>query len=292
MSMTHNVLQPPAPTTPGPDPAGPRRPARALAAHPNPDAAADDLWTLYSRTQDPRVRDALIAQYLPMVGRIAKKLKRSLPRHVDEEELVSAGMFGLLFAVAAFKPGKRVMFETYCPKRIRGAMLDWLRSVDVISRQARQRAADLSAAAAALHARLARPPEDEEVRLHLGLDEKTFRRWLRDAQPARTLSLSQDRPHGAGGHDASPAASLEDRSDPQTLNRLERRELRDELLKGLTRRERLIIVLYYAEELNMKEIGQVLGVSEARVSQLHGDIVDRLRAMRAKRVDVIDQLAA
>ena len=222
----------------------------------------------------------LILQYTPLVRRIARNLPIQLPGILDYEDAVGHGMCGLVEAVQRFEPERGVAFNTYALRRIRGAMLDAFRAMDRLSRPMRQRTRDLSRAQAELHASLGRPPTEQEVARHLRLSLHV----LRDvADQARTATISLDRMFGArdSSDDATPDELRELGQESDFLASLEEQETLQALataIRQLPERERTIVALYYVDELTMREIARIIGVSETRVSQLHHQAVRRLRA--------------
>lgn len=221
--------------------------------------------------------------YRPLVRYVAERLHSKLPDKVELDDLISAGNFGLMDALEAFDPERKVKFETYCSPRVRGAILDELRKMDWVPRLVRARAHQLSKATQALEANLGRKPTEQETAKEMNLDGEEFDRLKRDANAISLLSLNTRYGEDEGEKDLREIDVLKDKKSANPLTKAQKRDLKELLTKGLTRAERLIIVLYYYEEMTMKEIGAALALSESRVSQMHSSIVARLKAQLNNR---------
>ncbi len=238
------------------------------------------LWPRYRQTHDPAIREKLILAYSPLVKYVVDRLAISLPAVLDAEDLVSYGIIGLIDAVERFDPDRGFKFETFALPRIRGTIIDQLRALDWLPRSARQRAKEIERAIAELRTNLGRMPKDEEVAQHLNLD---IQRYHQAVQEAATVTLSLDHVLSFD-EDESPlslADLVEDRQAPSLPGSAERNELLNALIGAigeLPERDRMVIALYYNEELTMKEISKVLDISESRVCQLHARAVLKLRA--------------
>jgi RNA polymerase sigma factor for flagellar operon FliA len=219
--------------------------------------------------------------YLPLVQRIAQRIHSKLPKEVELDDLVSAGTFGLMDAIHAFDPGRAVKFETYCGNRIRGAILDELRSWDWVPRLARLRAGRLSTAARELKLELGRDPTEDELAVRLRVSRVELERITRDGNVVRIMPLSR-RP-SQDDEIETDGEILEDRRAKERVRGVEQEDIRAMLTRGLSRAEQLIVVLYYFEEMTMKEIGATLDLSESRVSQMHSTILGRLQGQLAGR---------
>jgi RNA polymerase sigma factor for flagellar operon FliA len=240
------------------------------------------LWRDYRRTGDQAIRDRLILTYAPLVKYVAGRLGSGLPAHVDEADLVSYGLLGLIGAIDRFDPEREIKFETYAVARIRGAIIDELRSLDWVPRSVRSRAREIERTIAELERRLGRPPEDEEIAAKLGISEDELQESLTDI--SRTSIAALDELWSASPSGGDPVALIDTIEDPLAaepqaeMAQTEVRELLGEAIARLPEREKVVVTLYYYEELTLREIGEVLGVTESRVSQLHTKAVLRLRS--------------
>jgi RNA polymerase sigma factor FliA len=240
------------------------------------------LWRAYKSTGDQTARDRLILSYSPLVKYVAGRLGSGLPAHVDEGDLVSYGLLGLIGAIERFDPDRDIKFETYAVSRIRGSIIDELRSLDWVPRSVRARAREIERAIAKLEAKLGRAPTDEEIADSIGITENELQASLLDI--SRTSIAALDELWTSSSHGGDPVALIDTIPDdasaePQhAMADVEVREALAEAIARLPERERLVITLYYYEELTLKEIGEVLGVTESRVSQLHTKAVLRLKA--------------
>jgi RNA polymerase sigma factor for flagellar operon FliA len=240
------------------------------------------LWVQYKRTGDKAVRDRLILTYAPLVKYVAGRLGSGLPAHVDEGDLVSYGLLGLMGAIERFDPQRDIKFETYAIARIKGSIIDELRSMDWVPRSVRSRARDIERAIAQLEAKLARAPTDEEIAERLGISEEEFQDSLLDISRTSIAALDELWASSSGGGDAVALIdTIEDTqaAEPQAaMAQTELKEALGEAIARLPEREKLVVTLYYYEELTLREIGDVLGVTESRVSQLHTKAILRLKS--------------
>ncbi|MHC5059918.1 MAG: FliA/WhiG family RNA polymerase sigma factor [Planctomycetota bacterium] len=241
------------------------------------------VWGEFFQTRDEHNRNLIMEHYLPLVKYTADRIYAKLPDKVELDDLVSAGIFGLNDAIAAFDPERGVKFETYCTPRIRGAILDELRSMDWVPRLVRARAHQLENALQTLEAHLGRLPTEKEIARELNLNKDEFKRLQRDANAIGLVSLSNKYTESESEKDVREIDIIEDQKSENPLVEAQKRDLKGLLTKGLTRAERLIIVLYYYEEMTMKEIGVTLDLSESRVSQMHSSIIARLKAQMNAR---------
>jgi RNA polymerase sigma factor for flagellar operon FliA len=221
--------------------------------------------------------------YRDLVRYCAERLHSKLPDKVELDDLISAGTFGLMDAIDAFDPTRGVKFETYCSPRIRGSILDELRSMDWVPRLVRARAHQLTKATYSLETSLGRKPTEQEIAEELDMDMEEFNRLQRDANAASQVSLNTKYSDGDSEKDIREIDIIKDERSENPVIEAQKRDLRSLLTKGLTRAERLIVVLYYYEEMTMKEIGATLDLSESRVSQMHSSIIARLKAQMNSR---------
>jgi len=229
--------------------------------------------------------DELITEYSPLIKFIAHRLALRLPPHIELDDLMSAGVIGLIDAIEKFNPGKETQFKTYAEIRIRGAMLDELRSQDWVPRSVRQKATRISAAYGRIEAKLGHPASDEEVAEELDISVEEFHDMLQAAAGQTIMSVEDLGGVDKDGErrDIMEVLAGTKETDPETLARVE--EIKGIIAKAidmLPEKERLVVSLYYYEELTMKEIGEVLGITESRISQIHTKCVFRLRAKLRK----------
>ncbi|MHC5023336.1 MAG: sigma-70 family RNA polymerase sigma factor [Planctomycetota bacterium] len=256
--------------------------ARALRAHEDntaPDAVAR-LWRDYQRERSDAVRDRLVDYYMSgHVRRIAARVHASLPQQVDLEDLVQEGYLGLIDAMKRFDTERDVRFETFSGRRIYGAIQDYLREIDPAPRLTRSRAKLLDRIVESFQSTHGRPPDEDELRTLLQLPDRVFRRLMNRPRPGAMVSFSSVHPDGDWDEsDADGMTAFTDRGQPSPLGRAEHEDLRHWITRGLPRRDQLIITLYYYEELTMREVGDALGISESRVSQLLDEILGCLRS--------------
>jgi RNA polymerase sigma factor for flagellar operon FliA len=240
------------------------------------------LWSDYKRTGDKALRDRLILTYAPLVKYVAGRLGSGLPAHVEDDDLVSYGLLGLIGAIERFDPDRDIKFETYAIARIKGAIIDELRSMDWVPRSVRARARDIERAIADLERKLMRAPNDEEIASKLGVSEEEFQESLLEISRSSIAALDELWVGSSGtGEAVSLMETIEDPQAPEPQQSMAQTELREALGESIARlpeREKLVVTLYYYEELTLREIGEVLGVTESRVSQLHTKAILRLKA--------------
>jgi RNA polymerase sigma factor for flagellar operon FliA len=247
--------------------------------------ATDDtaaLWQEYRRTKDRGVRDRLILTYAPLVKFVAGRLGSGLPAHVDEGDLVSYGLLGLIGAIERYDPDREIKFETYAIARIKGAIIDELRALDWVPRSVRARARDIERAIAELARKLRRAPTDEEIAEKLGVTEEELGDSLTEISRSSIAALDELwTVQGSSGDQVALIDTIEDVHGPAPTTALDQSEMKEMIADAISRlpeREKLVITLYYYEELTLREIGEVLGVTESRVSQLHTKAILRLKA--------------
>ncbi|MBE9374370.1 RNA polymerase sigma factor WhiG [Saccharopolyspora sp. HNM0983] len=237
------------------------------------------LWQAFGERRDQELRDRLVLHYAPLVKYVAGRVGTGLPSHVEVSDLIQSGIFGLVDAIEKFEPERGLKFETYAMQRIRGAILDDLRAQDWVPRSVRSRARDVERALERLEAKLQRTATDVELADELELSVEDLRELFAQLQMTSVVAL--DDLIGAGSSQASLAETLADDSaeDPVTalVDRDSRRQLA-EAVERLSERDRVVVTLYYFENLTLAEIGRVLGVTESRVCQLHTRAVLRLRS--------------
>ena len=242
------------------------------------------LWVEFKRDMtNQELRNRLVEIYLPLVKYNGERIWARLPEGVELDDLVSAGVFGLMDAIDAFDLSRGVKFETYCVPRIRGAMLDELRTMDWVPRLVRSKASKLNEAMKNTEARLGRHPTEVELAQELSITVPELEKMVLDANAVNLISLNKKWYETDSYKDVREIDILEDKKGEDPTRRIQKNDLMRLVTKGLNRNERLIIILYYYEELTMKEIGATLDLSESRVSQMHSSIVQRLQNQLYRR---------
>ena len=243
------------------------------------------MWAEYKRTDELVLRNQLIEAYLPLVDYLSERIAERLPRCVDVEEVRSAGVLGLLDAVQGFDLKRNIKFETYCSLRIRGSILDELRSRDWVPRLVRSRAQKFGVAVRKLQGALGRAPTAGEVIADLKITPAEYEALQKDVARLAIYSLSQSDDGDDDSGQANRFTSLVDRRHPDPMLEMQKHEATGVVLAELVDKEREVLELYYFEGLTMKEIGKVLRLSESRVCQIHGQAVSRLQGELAGRAD-------
>lgn len=251
----------------------------------------DRLWAMYRDEPTTELRNYLMEKYLHLVRFNAERIYTRLPDEVDVEDLMSAGLFGLMDAIDGFDPDRAVKFETYCAQRIRGAILDELRSMDWVPRLVRHRTGKVEEARRRIEAETGQRATDDQVAARLKIDPTEFEKYLRDSDARSVTSLSRAFNPGDGGRELREIDVIRDETQSDPVHLTQRRDLKDLITKGLSRAERLIVILYYYENMTMKEIGATLDLSESRVSQMHSSILLRLKAHMQHRMRELEPLA-
>ena len=240
----------------------------------------EELWQQYRKNRDPAIREAFIKQYAPLVKYVAGKVAVGMPNNVEFDDLVGYGVFGLIDAIDKYDPDKNVKFKTYAVTRIRGAIFDELRLIDFVPRSVRQKTREIEATISSLEAQLGRTASDQEIAGAMGIDEGEYMKVIQKISGTSIISLNDLWYSGDDNDKVSIGDSIE---SPSSLNPeviAERDEIRRvivEAINELPDKEKKILVLYYFEDLTLREIGQVLDVTESRVSQLHTKAIMRLR---------------
>jgi RNA polymerase sigma factor for flagellar operon FliA len=235
------------------------------------------LWIEYNHSRSSAIREQLIIEYVPLVKLVAGRLSMYLGSNVEYDDLVSYGVFGLIDAIDKFDYGKGIKFETYASLRIRGAILDQIRKMDWIPRSVRQKQKAIDSAMAAVESKKGQEYTDDDIARELGISGDEYLSWLSQTNVSNISSLDDFMEQGS--EPKAGAGSFGSRLDPE-------RSVEDEELKGilaealevLTEKERTVILLYYYEEMTLKEISQAMNVSESRVSQLHSKSLRKLKA--------------
>jgi RNA polymerase sigma factor FliA len=251
-------------------------------------ADIQQMWREYKNTDCQDTRDKLIIHYAPLVKYIASRISASLPQSVDQADLVSYGIFGLIDAIEKYDTAREIKFETYAINRIKGAIIDELRALDWVPRSVRYRARELERVYYELENTLRRVPTDKEVAAAMGITIEEHNDLLSQLSYTSVLALEELWSVGEKDDKVSLIDSIEDTSSPDPAQTFEFEEIKDILadaIRKLPEREKTVIALYYYDGLTLREIGEILGVTESRVSQLHTKAVLRLKAkMRSAQI--------
>ncbi len=248
-------------------------------------------WRHLRETDDQETRHELIEAYLPLVRHAAERLKGKLPMCVDIREMISAGAVGLIDAVDKFDIERGVLFETYCSVRIRGAILDDLRSGDWVPRVIREKAHHLDRAKLELAFEFGREPSEEEIAGRMGLSAAEFEDLLKDVDVRSQLPIEGAGSDKGDDRETQLVELIEDRSQERPFDAVSLKELREIATRGLSDKEQRVMSMYYFDSMTMKEIGAILDISESRVCQIHGQVISLLR-QRHNREDRLGQRAA
>ena len=240
-----------------------------------------DLWRRYKATGDDKARERLVVAYSPLVKYVAGRMASGLPAHVEESDLISYGLVGLISAIQRFEPERDIKFETYAITRIKGAIIDELRSLDWVPRSVRSRAREIEKANSKLEHQLQRAPTDEEMAAELGMEVDGFQEALLQISNSTVAALDELwTVSDSSGDQVSLLDTIQDPDAPDPAQVMDATDMKDRVADAIARlpeREKLVVALYYYENLTLREIGEVLGVTESRVSQLHTKAVLRLR---------------
>lgn len=245
------------------------------------DVSAHD-WNRYFKDPSEDNRRILLDKYVPLVRNVASRMAMGFPRSVELSDLVNTGVIGLIEAFEHFDPDRGVKFETYAVPRIRGTILDGLRALDWVPRSTRARSREIDRAYTVLENKYGRPPEKTELATHLELTINQLHIALDDVRSTNMLSLDEIIFREDDNRQVTRIETIMDTSKDSVLGQIEKGELRAFLVVAidrLTAQEKLVIALYYFEELTLKEIGEVMSISESRVSQIHTRAVFKLRGM-------------
>lgn len=250
------------------------------------EAERQKLWERYHKNRSPELREQLILEYANVVNLVAGRLGMYLGYTVEYDDLVGYGIFGLIDAIDKFDMDKNVKFETYASLRIRGAILDQIRKMDWIPRTLRQKQKRMETAVAKLESEYGRPAKDHEIAEELGISQEEYEGWRAEAEFTNLVSLDDYLEQGSEGNMESFGARFQ-----QPENAVQKKELKEmlvEALKTLTENEQKVITFYYYEELTLKEISQILSVSESRVSQLHTKALQKIKVRLGDSADLLN----
>jgi RNA polymerase sigma factor for flagellar operon FliA len=247
-------------------------------------SAIEQLWAEYKRTGAREARDRLIVHYSPLVKYVAGRVSVGLPQNIEQADLVSYGVFGLIDAIEKFDPGRNIKFETYAIARIKGAIIDELRAIDWVPRSVRAKARAVEKAYAKLEATLLRTPSDAEVAAEMGISEQELQAVFNQISFVGLVALDEMLSGGERGEATTLGDTIPDKGEgPVAAYEVE--EMKQILASAINRlgdREKIVLTLYYYEGLTLAEIGEVLGVTESRVCQIHTKAVFQLRSRMAQ----------
>lgn len=253
------------------------------------EAGRKKLWAEYARQRSPEIREKLIVEYVPLVKVVAGRLSMYLGYNVEYDDLVGYGVFGLIDAIDKFDYTKEVKFETYASLRIRGAILDQIRKMDWIPRTIRQKQKKIEAVVKEIEASEGRNATEEEIASNLGISEDEYNDWQSQMKITNIVSLNEFLEQGSEVPNESGASQYFDM--PETA--LEKNELKRVLAEALgllTEKEKKVIVFYYYEELTLKEISNILEVSESRISQLHTRGLQKMKSKLGKYTGILSDI--
>lgn len=272
-----------------------KKKASTKPAVPLPDQTTDQLWSLYRKeyksvgrdgsAQLAELRNVLMERHLPLVRYHAERLQQTLPKSIELDDLISAGQFGLMDAIRGFDPDRGYKFKTYCSTRIRGAILDQLRSQDWVPRLVRIKATKIERTYQKLVGEFGREPTHSELARHLELDHGELVREMDAAKAKSMYSLSEKWDDGDDGDSVEKMDILADQRAIDPVHELNRRDLMDYMTKSLTCKERFIIEQYYQLGHTMREVGEMLALTESRVCQIHSNVMARLRGLLDRKQD-------
>ena len=249
----------------------------------------NEVWALYSKKKDPELRQKLLAEYLPLVKSVAGRMAMGFPRSVELSDLVSTGVIGLIEAFHNFDPSRGVKFETYAVPRIRGAILDELRALDWVPRSTRAKSRMIEKGLVKLENKLGKIPSKRELARSLKITVRELHNALGDVSGSTVLSLDELVYKEGDDRQVPRVETVRSTQQEGVLSDIEQRELKDFMVSaigGLSEQERLVVALYYYEELTLKEIGEVMQISESRVSQIHTKAIMKLRSMLKEKFPV------
>jgi RNA polymerase sigma factor for flagellar operon FliA len=265
--------------------------AACSAAANHDEQPTEKLWILYRKQASRRgpkeaakleaLRNELIERHYPLVRYIAERLLQTLPKSIELDDLVSAGLFGLMDAIRGFDASRGIKFKTYCSTRIRGAILDQLRSQDWVPRLVRLKASRIERALQRLTAEYGREPTHSELARSLEMDHQDLVREIQDSRARTMFSLSEKWEDDEGS--VEKVEILEDRTAIDPVHELNRRDLMNFLTRALTHKERFIIEQYYQYGHTMREIGEMLALTESRVCQIHSNVMGRLKGLLGQK---------
>jgi RNA polymerase sigma factor for flagellar operon FliA len=240
---------------------------------------ADQLWILYKQNPTSQLRNLLVERYMPIVRSRAERIWARLPEGIELDDLISAGNFGLMDAIGVFDPTRGIRFEAFCLPRIQGSIVDELRKMDWVPRIVRSKATKLNEAYKELQIEHGRKPTDQEVADYLKIPAEELQQLYAETHSVNIASLDKSWGDGDGSKEVREIDIIADKRGEDPTERLAKIDMIRDFTKGLSKTERMIVILYYYEEFTMREIGAALELSESRVSQMHSAIVERIKKM-------------
>jgi RNA polymerase sigma factor for flagellar operon FliA len=251
------------------------------------DADFRHLWDDYAKTKSPETKKQIIEAYFPLVKYLAERMVTTLPASVEVDDLISMGTFGLIEAIDRFDISRGIQFKTYCTARIRGAILDNLRTNDWVPRLVRLRTNLVDKTLRKLYAELGREPTDPEMAAAFEMDMEEYQKLRKEATPTSVLSLTDESggEDGEGGRMIDLVGDCDSADEPRRKQQF--RDVRELFFKSLNRKEQIVIQYYYYEGLSMREIAAMLRLTESRVCQIHSKVIKRLRELHeTKRTEL------
>lgn len=245
-----------------------------------------NMWEEFRETGDVEIRNRLVEKYLYIVKYVSDRLQQKLPRSIPSEDIRSAASYGLIRAVENFDHRRGTRFETYCATRVKGAILDELRARDWVPRMIRNNTSKMSVARMELEEELGREPTPGELAARLEVSREKVETMIRESNFVSMFTFSRCEEEAQRGESDERHLIYEDKNSGQGFERIFLKDLSDHLMLQLTHREKMVILLYYVEDLSMKEIGKILNISESRVSQIRTNTLGKLR----KRVEEVRAL--
>ena len=242
------------------------------------DEELEAIWKTYKKTRDDNLRNILIEHHMPLVRAIAERVLQTLPKSIELDDLSSAGTFGLMDAINGFDLSRGIKFKTYCTTRIRGSILDELRSQDWVPRLVRLKAHRLDRAIRQLEGELGRAPNQAEIAATLGITLEELQSHEAEANAKTIFSLSEKWDDGDEEKEMEKVEILADRKSVDPVDTIQQHDALETITGSLTKKERLIILMYYYEGLTMREIGEIMELTESRVCQIHSNVMTRLKA--------------
>lgn len=247
----------------------------------------EQIWGHFLRYHDTHSRNILWEYYLPQVKYTAERLHSRFPQSIELDDLYSVGITGLIDAIEKFDPARNVKFETYCVQRIQGAIIDDIRKKDRVPRLVRARAKQLQSVTQRLKAIFGRTPSDQELADELEMGIEDFYCFQRDANASSLISLNSN--ISDSNEEFNELSIIANRKSQDPLYEILKKDLKEFVTRGFSRQEQMIVVLYYFEEMTMREIGETLGISESRVSQLHSSIIARFQSRSKSRSCLLER---